>query len=45
MLAFFGDGRERSRSEFAELLAAGGWRLARLRPVSGIYVVLEAEMA
>jgi hypothetical protein len=43
MLAVFGEAKERNRQQFAALLAAGGWRLTRVRPTAGIFQVLEAE--
>jgi hypothetical protein len=45
MLALFGGGRERSVGAFRALLAAAGWRLARVSATKGPLVVLEAEPA
>lgn len=43
MLMAFGGGAERSKAQFAELLSAAGFRLRRLTPTNGIFLVLEAE--
>jgi hypothetical protein len=45
MLANFGDACERSPSQFAALLAAAGWRMLRVRPTSGVFVVVVAAPA
>ncbi len=39
----FGDGKERSRAQFAALLAAAGWRLRAVQAVPGTFFVIEAE--
>lgn len=44
MLANFG-GRERGEAQFHALLAAAGWRLARVRPAGGLFCVVEVEPA
>lgn len=43
MLASFGSAQERNKQQFEALLAASGWKLLRVRPTSGIFMVVEAE--
>lgn len=43
MMVAFGDARERSSAQFAALFAASGWRLAAIRPTSGLFVIIEAD--
>lgn len=43
MLMAFGGGAERNKAQFAELLGAAGFRLRRITPTNGIFLVVEAE--
>lgn len=43
MMASFGNGKERNRQQFDSLFAAAGWRLLRITPTSGVFMVVEAE--
>jgi hypothetical protein len=43
MLSSFGDAKERNEQQFRSLLQAAGWRLERLTPTSGVFMVLEAS--
>jgi hypothetical protein len=43
MMVSFGDGKERSQQQFSRLFEASGWRLTRLTPTSGVFMVIEAE--
>lgn len=40
-----GGGRERTRNEYAALLAAAGFRLSRVIPTAGPSSIVEAELA
>lgn len=43
MMVSFGDGKERNTQQFDSLFAAAGWRLLRITPTSGVFMVVEAE--
>lgn len=45
MLFMYGDAKERTEAQFAALLAAGGFRLARVAPTKGLFFVIEAVPA
>jgi hypothetical protein len=42
MMVVYGGAKERSDSQFARLLAAAGFRLARVTPTKSLFFVLEA---
>ncbi|KIZ07130.1 O-methyltransferase family protein [Monoraphidium neglectum] len=42
MMMVFGSAKERDERQFGALLAAAGWRLRRVVPTTGLYVVIEA---
>lgn len=42
MLASFGDAKERNKQQFNTLLEATGWKLNKITPTNGIFLVLEA---
>jgi hypothetical protein len=43
MLGNFGGGRERDEGQYKKLLEAAGFRLVRLTPTKGLFVVVEAQ--
>jgi SAM-dependent methyltransferase len=45
LMMIMNGGRERSRAEFSDLMAAAGWRLDRVIPMGGPMVILEAVSA
>eukprot|EP00775_Hariotina_reticulata_P008532 gene8532-8714_t len=42
MMTLFGDGCERNKDQFQELLSAAGWTLTKMVPTNGCFLVLEA---
>lgn len=42
MLVQYGDAKERTEQQFAELLAAAGFKLQRVMPTKSLFFVMEA---
>jgi hypothetical protein len=42
MMTLFGDGCERNKEQFQELLSTAGWTLTKMVPTNGCFLVLEA---
>eukprot|EP00878_Enallax_costatus_P027936 GHUV01030125.1.p2 GENE.GHUV01030125.1~~GHUV01030125.1.p2 ORF type:complete len:108 (+),score=13.91 GHUV01030125.1:214-537(+) len=42
MLAAFGDAKERNKQQFEALFGATGWKLTKITPSNGIFLILEA---
>jgi hypothetical protein len=43
MMTLFGDGCERDTNQFKQLLSAAGWKLEKIVPTNGIFMVIEAS--
>eukprot|EP00775_Hariotina_reticulata_P013986 gene13986-14101_t len=43
MMTLFGDGCERDTNQFKQLLSAAGWKLEKVVPTNGIFMVIEAS--